>query len=94
MIEEIRNSFVLKNNEKKIILSAINEALSINDDVLRITESVFKEFGFEYDKFIKIFSKLSKRHILKIGKVLTRYSEENQPDEVLLNDLNKTLKKL
>ena len=44
LIEEIRNSFVLKNNEKKIILSAINEALSINDDVLRITESVFKDF--------------------------------------------------
>ena len=44
LIEEIRNSFVLKNNEKKNILSAINEALSINDDVLRITESVFTDF--------------------------------------------------
>ena len=57
-------------------------------------EQVVEDFGFEYDKFIKIFSKLSKKYILKIGKVLTRYSEENQPDEVLLNDLNKTLKNL
>ena len=57
-------------------------------------EHVVEDFGFEYDKFIKVFSKLSKRYILKIGKVLTRYNEENQPDEVLLNDLNKTLKNL
>lgn len=55
-------------------------------------EHIVENFGFEYNKFIKIFSKLNKRYIVKIGKVLTRYNEENQPDEALLNDLNKRLK--
>ena len=57
-------------------------------------EAVVNSFGFDYDKFVRIFTKLNKRYILKIGKVLTRYNQENQPDEVLLNNLNEKLTKL
>ena len=57
-------------------------------------EDVITSFGFEYEKFLKTFSKLNRRYIIKIGKVLSRFNEENQPDEVLLNNLNEKLTKL
>ena len=57
-------------------------------------EDVITSFGFEYEKFLKTFLKLSQRYITKIGKVLSRFNEENQPDEVLLNNLNEKLIKL
>ena len=56
-------------------------------------EDTIASFGFEYEKFLKIFSKLNKRYITKIGKVLARYSQENQPSEILFNNLNKSLDK-
>ena len=85
---------VLKDSNAYIYYTTSERLLNIIKANRDDFEHVVENFGFEYDKFIKIFSKLSKRYVLKIGKVLTRYSEENQPDEVLLNDLNKTLKKL
>jgi hypothetical protein len=57
-------------------------------------EDVITSFGFEYEKFLKTFLKLNQRYITKIGKVLSRFNEENQPDEVLLNNLNEKLIKL
>lgn len=56
-------------------------------------EDTISKFGFEYEKFLRIFSKLNRRYITKIGKVLVRYNQENQPTEVLLNNLNKSLEK-
>ena len=46
------------------------------------------EFGFSYDGFIDLYQKMNKRYIRKIGKVIARFENENQPDEILFNDLN------
>lgn len=48
---------------------------------------VIESFGFTIDGFLDLYEKMSRRYIRKIGKVITRYENENQPIEVCLNDL-------
>lgn len=54
-------------------------------------EDVIASFGFDYERFLRLFSKLNRRYITKIGKVLARFNEENQPTEILFNDLDERL---
>lgn len=50
-------------------------------------EEEIKRFGYSYDKFINLFGKLNKRTMNKIGKVLARYNQENQPTDVVMNKI-------
>lgn len=48
-------------------------------------EADINNFGYSYDRFMNLFTKLNRRTINKIGKILTRYNEENQPTDVVMN---------
>lgn len=83
----------LKNSNAYNYYLNSKKLLKIIKDNRKAFEDTIASFGFEYEKFLKIFSKLSQRYITKIGKVLARYNQENQPSEILFNNLNKSLDK-